>query len=208
MYPSDNKLVFVATDGFRLAEKKLVLKDLPDFTHVLIPVRNASEIIRIFDGLDEELDIFIDDNQIAVKSSHIYLVSRTIEGNFPDYKAIIPKDFSTEVKVLKQDFINNLKVSTIFSDTYFHIKFQIKAEGNKFEMITKNSDVGESLTELPSTITGQDMDINFNYKYINDCIPVISTDSMSFSFGGANKPLVIRPVNDDSFLYLVMPMNR
>ncbi len=208
VYPQNGKLVFVATDGFRLAEKKISMKELPDFTHVLIPVRNATEIIRIFDGLDEELTVLIDDNQIAVKSSNIYLVSRTIEGNFPDYNAIIPKEFSTEAVILKQDLVNSLKVSTIFSDVYYHIKFQINAAGGKFEMITKNSEVGESVTELPAVLSGQDMEVNFNYKYINDCISVLSTDSMTFSFGGGNKPLVIRPVSDESFLYLVMPMNR
>ncbi|HEY1037613.1 MAG TPA: DNA polymerase III subunit beta [Candidatus Paceibacterota bacterium] len=208
MYPVGDELVFVATDGFRLAEKRVPVKGLPEFTHVLIPVRNASEIIRIFDGLDEEIEVLIDDNQIAVKSDHIYLVSRTIEGNFPDYKAIIPKEFATEAVVLKQDFVNSLKVSTIFSDAYFHVKFQIKPGDKKFEMVTRNSDIGESLTELPAALTGQDLDMNFNYRYINDCISVLSTDSMTFAFGGANRPLVIKPVSDASFLYLVMPMNK
>jgi len=208
MYPLNNELVFVATDGFRLAEKKVSVKNIPDFTHVLIPVKNASEIVRIFEGVDEELTVLIDDNQIAVISSDIYLISRTIEGNFPDYKAIIPKEFVTEVTVLKQDLVNALKISTIFSDSFFHIKFTVNPELKKVELTTKNNDVGESSTGINATVVGQPIDINFNYRYINDSLGSLGTDSLSFSFGGNNKPLVIRAANDQQFTYLVMPMNK
>lgn len=208
VYPSDGQLVFVATDGFRLAEKKVSVKDTPDFTHILIPFKNVGEIIRIFDGLDEEITILIDENQIAVISKDIYLVSRTIEGNFPDYKAIIPKEFVTEAVVLKQDLNNALKISTIFSDAFFHVKFLVDPEAKKMQITTKNNDVGESSTEIAGALTGQNMDINFNYRYINDAMITLNSDSLSFSFSGSNRPLVIKAVGDQSFTYLVMPMNR
>lgn len=208
MYPLDGNLVFVATDGFRLAEKRIQAKDLPDFVHVLIPVRNAAEIIRIFDGINEDVTVYIDDNQIAVVSDDIYLVSRTIEGNFPDYKAIIPKEFVTEAVILKQDLSNALKISTIFSDAFFHIKFLVNPTNKKLQITTKNNDVGESSTEISAALSGQDIDINFNYRYINDAMISLNSDSLNFSFSGSNKPLVIKPVSDSSFTYLVMPMNR
>lgn len=208
MYPLDGSLVFVATDGFRLAEKRIQTKNLPDFVHVLIPFRNASEIIRIFEGVDEEITVLIDENQIAVVSTDIYLVSRTIEGNFPDYKAIIPKEFVTEAVILKQDLSNALKISTIFSDAFFHVKFLVNPDAKKLEITTKNNEVGESSTSINATLSGQDIDINFNYRYINDAMVSLNSDSLSFSFSGSNKPLVIKPVSDSSFTYLVMPMNR
>ncbi|MBU3668751.1 MAG: DNA polymerase III subunit beta [Candidatus Taylorbacteria bacterium] len=208
VYPDGNNLVFVATDGFRLAEKKVKIDQMPDFTHILIPVRNASEIIRIFDGVDETVEVFIDDNQIAIKSGSIYLVSRTIEGNFPDYKAIIPKEFVSTVVVLKQDLSNAFKINTLFSDSFYHISFSIDPKEKKFTLSTKNNEVGESSTDVPSTLEGESLQINFNYRYINDCLASMNTDSLSFEFSGSNRPLVIRPVQDTSFLYLVMPMNR
>lgn len=208
IYPLEHDLVFVATDGFRLAEKRVKIDQMPEFTHILVPVRNASEIIRIFDNLEEEIEVFIDDNQIAIKSKNIYLVSRTIEGNFPDYKAIIPKQFVTSVTVLKQDLVNSFKINTIFSDSFYHISLSVKPSESKFILSTKNNDVGESSTEVAAALTGEDLDINFNYRYINDSISSMGSDSISFDFSGANKPLVIKPVGDTSFLYLVMPMNR
>lgn len=208
VYPSGKNLVFVATDGFRLAEKTVFMKDIPEFTHVLIPVKNAGEIIRVFDGLDEEIEILIEENQIAVISKDMYLVSRVIEGNFPDYKAIIPKEFLTTITVLKSDFARSLKINTIFSDTFCHIKFIVDTAAKNIYLTTKNNDVGESSTEIGGVIEGFDIDVNFNYKYINDSMMSLSTDSMGFMFGGLNKPLVIKPVGDQSFMYLVMPMNR
>jgi len=208
VYPDGNELVFVATDGFRLAEKRVPVKNIPDITHILIPVRNAAEILRIFDGINEEIEVLIEDNQIALISPQMYLVSRTIEGNFPDYKAIIPKTYITEATLLKQDLVNTLKITTIFSDSFHHIKVSIKPGEKRFEIATKNNDVGESSTELVSTVSGENLDVNFNYRYINDSVPSLASDSITFSFGGTNKPLVIRPVGDASFLYLVMPMNR
>jgi DNA polymerase-3 subunit beta len=208
IYPLNNQLVFVATDGFRLAEKSVAIKNMPDFTHILVPVKNAGEIIRVFDDLDEELEVFVDNNQIAVISKDIYLVSRVIEGNFPDYKAIIPKEFLTEVTFLKQDFINTIKINTIFSDSFNHVKFLIEPDTKKIQLSTKNNDVGESATDVSGTIKGAAIDVNFNYKYINDAMQAINSDSVNFLFSGNNKPLVIKAVGDQSFMYLVMPMNR
>jgi hypothetical protein len=104
--------------------------------------------------------------------------------------------------------VKAFKINTIFSDSFFHIKFIVNVENKSLEFITKNNEVGESSTQIPAVIKGNSLDINFNYRYINDSLPVLNTDSLSFSFSGSNKPLVINSVGDDSFLYLVMPMNK
>lgn len=208
VFPEEDSLVFVATDGFRLAEKKVKVKQLPDFTHILIPVKNATEIIRVFEGVDADVQISIEKNQLAVASEGIYLVSRTVEGNFPDYKAIIPKEWTTEIILLKQDIVNVLRLSTIFSDAFNHVKFIIHPLTKELELITKNNDVGENASRLTGAITGDSLDINFNYKYISDSFQALDSDSLTLSFSGINKPLIVKGVGDKSFLYLVMPMNR
>ncbi len=208
VYPFENNLVFVATDGFRLAEKKIKAKDLPDFKHILIPFKNASEVIRIFDDTEGEIEILIDENQIALILQGIYMVSRTIEGNFPDYKAIIPKEFITNITVLKQDLTNAIKLSTIFSDAFFHVKFLVDILAKKLQITTKNNEVGEIATDVTAVLEGKDIDINFNYRYINDSLVSMNSDSLNFQFAGPGRPLVIKPVGDESFTYLVMPMNR
>jgi DNA polymerase-3 subunit beta len=206
--PEEGLIVFVATDGLRLAEKTIKLKNLLDFSQVLIPVKNAVEIIRFFEGVNENLKIVIEQNQIAISYNDAYLVSRIIEGNFPNYKAIIPKEFVSEITVLKQDLLNCFKTSSIFSDVFNHTKFVIHPEEKNIEIITKNNNIGESTTTIQGSITGESLSINFNYKYITDALISISSDSLVLSFSGVNKPMIMKAFGDDSFLYLLMPMNK
>jgi len=206
--PDEGSVVFVATDGLRLAEKTIKTKQILDFSPILIPVKNAVEIIRVFEGVTEDLKIIVEQNQIAVSYNDIYLVSRIVEGNFPNYKAIIPKEFVSEVTVLKQDLLNCFKISSIFTDSFNHTKFIVHAEEKSLEIITKNNNVGENSTTIQGSIVGESMDINFNYKYIMDALVSINSDSLTLSFSGVNKPMIMKPSGDDSFLYLLMPMNR
>ena len=199
---------FVATDSFRLAEKKIKIKKSKDFGQILIPYKNIPDIIRTLEGIDDEIEVSLDKNQISFKYSGIYLISRVVDGTFPDYKQIIPKTSTTEITVLKQDLINTLKLSNVFSDKFNQINLKIDSVSKKCEIRTKNNDIGENVSNIDCVIKGDSVEINFNYKYIIDCFQSIDSDSVTIYFNGLNKPIVIIPVSDTSFRYLVMPMNR
>jgi DNA polymerase-3 subunit beta len=208
VYHDDGYIIFAATDSFRLAEKKIQLKKSVDFGQILIPFKNISEIVRIFEGINAEISITFNKNQISLSYNGVYLISRIIDGVFPDYRQIIPKEVKTNVVVLKQDFADAMKISHIFSDKFNQIHFKILPNKGIFEIQTKNNDIGENLQKIDATVSGDEAEINFNHRYIIDCLQSIETDSISLDFGGPNRPLVIHPVADNSFLYLVMPMNR
>lgn len=204
----EDNVVFVATDSFRLAEKKIGVKKHKDFNQILIPVKNITEIIRVLDDTKDDVEVFLNENQIAFSYNDIYLTSRVIDGTFPDYKQIIPKEVKTEVILLKQDFISSLKISNIFADKFSQVIFEISGKNKNLRISTKNMDVGENTTNLDVVVKGDDVVISFNYKYIIDCFQSIDSDSISLSFSDSNKPMVVRGVSDSSFLYLVMPMNK
>lgn len=208
IYCDGEFVVFVATDSFRLAEKKVKIKKSKDFGQILIPFKNIPDIVKVLESINDEVEVTLDKNQISFTYKGLYLVSRVIDGTFPDYKQIIPKTSSTEVIVLKHDLVNSLKLSNIFSDKFNQINIKIDPSSKICEIRTKNSDIGENLTKLDSAITGDTIDINFNYKYIIDCFQSIDSDSVSLVFNGLNKPMIISPVSDTSFRYIVMPMNR
>lgn len=208
IYGEDDAVVFVATDSFRLAEKHIKTKKAKDVGTILIPFKNVVEIIKVFEDTDGSVKVSLNKNQITFAFDGIYLISRIVEGAFPDYKQIIPKEFKTEAIVLKQDIISSLKISNIFSDKFNQINIKIHPKSKKLELKTKNNDVGETINTLQATVEGEEVDINFNYKYIMDCFQSIDVDSISLNFNGTAKPLVIRPVGDKTFTYLVMPMNR
>lgn len=208
IYPEDDMLVFVSTDSFRLAEKKIKIKQKLDFGGILIPYKNIVEIIKVFDGLEDEIQITIQKNQISIKTENIYLTSRVVDGSFPDYKQIIPKTPTTKAIVLKQDFISSLKISNIFSDKFNQVVLNIKPNEKVFEIDSKNLDVGENTTLVSGALSGEEVSANFNYKYILDCFQSVAGDSLSIELNGNNKPMIIKGVGDSSFMYLVMPMNR
>jgi DNA polymerase-3 subunit beta len=208
VYKDAGELIFVSTDSFRLAEKRIKVKDSLDFPPIIIPAKNVNDIIRVLDGLSDDVRVFFDKNQIAFEGKDVYLMSRVIDATFPDYKQIIPKIFVTEVVVLKQDLVDSLKTSHVFSDKFNQVNIKALPSKKSFTIATKNSDVGEYTNAIDSSVTGQDLDINFNHKYLSDCFQSIDADSISVSISGANKPLVMRGVSDKSFTYLVMPMNR
>lgn len=201
-------LVFAATDSFRLAEKKIKVKKLPPFKQILIPQKNAMEIIRIFDKSEEEISISIAEHQMALRSGNIYLTSRIIEGNFPDYKQIIPNEATSKAVLLKQDLINSLKTSLIFSDTFNQLTLKMSPESRSFEIESKNAAVGEIIHAVGSVLEGAAISINVNHRYFTDCFQSIAADSIALSFSGQAKPIIIQGAGDASFLYLVMPMNQ
>ena len=208
MYTNEDNLVFVSTDSFRLAEKKIKIKGLEEIKGILIPFKNITEILKVFGEFSGTIEVCFNKNQISFSSHNIYLTSRVIDGVFPDYRQIIPKNKETEAVVLKQDLLNALKLSNIFSDKFNQVNLLIKPKDKIFELSSANNDIGENKTLVDAAITGEDIEIGFNYKYFLDCFQSITTDSISIKLSGASHPIVISPVSDPSFVYLIMPMNR
>jgi len=207
IYPESDNLIFVATDSFRLAEIKIGF-NLEEFDQILIPFKNIPEILRVFDDIDDKIKVYLTKNQIAFEYGSVYLTSRIIDGVFPDYQQLIPKEFKTEVTLLKEDLLNSLKISNIFADKFNKVTFIIKPNSKKFEIKSNNVDVGENVNQVEGVLSGEDIKISFNQKYIMDCFQSIDTDSMVLKFNGLNKPMVIKTVPDTQFTYLVMPMNK
>lgn len=208
IYPEDDNLVFVATDSFRLAEKKIKLKQRLENPGFLLPYKNVVELIKVFDSESGDINITINKNQGAFVCDGIYFTTRLVDATFPDYKQIIPKEYTTTVTLLKQDFINSLKVSNIFSDKFNQITINVNPNKKQFDIDSKNTDIGENNTSVQAALTGDSVQANFNYKYITDCFQSVNTDSLTILFHGSSKPTIIKPIGDNTFMYLVMPMHK
>lgn len=207
IYQSEGKIYFVATDSFRLAEKSIIVTGKNPIQNILIPFRNVANIIKSLE-LSGLITVTTTKNQISFLVDDLYLTSRIVDGVFPDYKQIIPKSFVTEVILLKGDILNSLHLVNVFTDKFGQVSFSIKTKNKTFEISAKNSDIGEGREKIEASISGGDLDISFNYKYIIDLFQSLHSDSVTLSFSGPQKPLVVRGISDKSFTYLVMPMNR
>lgn len=203
------EMVFAATDSFRLAEKRILLKKTPaELPPVLVPVKNAGEFIRLLESERDEVRMWFGKGQISVEGHNFLITSRLVEGSFPDYRQIIPKDFATEAIVLREELLGALRQTTLFSDRFNQLKFRIDPKKKVFELAARSEGLGESTQSVSAALTGNPLESNFNHRFVSDCLATIGSDSVKLCFSGENKPLLIGGVGDNSFRYLVMPMNR
>ena len=202
-------IVCVATDSFRLAEKTVAAPSIKESDGMLIPLKHAGELSFVLERLkDAAVTLYTEDAQLTVQGDDVKFVSRVVEGNFPDYKTIIPKTPTTEVTVLKNDFGEMLRKARVFSGDDQQVGLHVYPKKKIFTAIAQSAAVGEMSDSLEAAISGDDIDINFHIGYLSECLSSIPADSVTLSFSGVGRALVIRGVSDSSFMYLVMPLNR
>jgi len=202
-------LMCVATDSFRLAEKKISGVAGKQSAELLVPLKHALELTHVLERIaDSAVNLSADDSQMSVSAGNVWYVSRVVDGNFPDYKEIIPKKFATEATVLKNDLAEMLRKARVFSGNDQHVGLHVYPKRKIFSATARSADVGEMSDSIDAAVSGEDIDINFHIGYVADCLSVIESDSITLGFAGAGRPLVVRGVSDPSFTYLVMPLNR
>jgi DNA polymerase-3 subunit beta len=208
IYNDGSQLVFVATDSFRLAEKKVKLKTGIDIPKILLPYKNIPDLLRVLDDAPEQVTIVFDAHQLSIRSGGVYFTTRLIDGGFPDYRIIIPKEEKTKVVLLRQELLSTLRLATMFVDAFSQITFRVDTDKKSVELFSTNTDVGKSESVLDAVITGESIEVVVNSKYLLDVFQAINDDSITLSFTEANKAIVVRGVHDQSFLYLLMPSKR
>jgi DNA polymerase III subunit beta len=204
----DGKVTCVATDSFRLAEK-VIQGSTKEDVEILIPLKHALELAHILERIDdEEVSLAVDESQISMTGSGVRYVSRVVDGTFPNYKEILPKESSTEAVILKNDLQEMLRKARVFSGNDQHVGFHIYPKKKIFSATARSADVGEMSDSIDAALTGEDLDINFHIGYLSDALPTIQSDSITMAFSGPGRPLVIKGISDPTFTYLVMPLNR
>lgn len=196
----------VATDSFRLAEKKVSVGGKVSPFSILVPAKNAIDIAQTLP--DDEITVNADTHQCSFSFSKGVVVTRLVSATYPDYTQIIPKAFMAEATILKKDFEAGLRRASVFTDSFQKVRLGIDVGKKQITLSAQNNDVGESTESFPVAVTGEGLELSFNHRYLQAPLPLISTESISLSAAGIGRPLVVRGSGDTSFLYLVMPMNQ
>ncbi|MFC1638678.1 DNA polymerase III subunit beta [Patescibacteria group bacterium] len=220
------KLVLAATDSYRLAERSVSVKgDTPstgsgqaggeEQVSVIVPARAVSELVRILgvfkDTVDnpEDIEVVLSENQVLFSYNQVELISRTIDGKYPDYRQLVPGSFETEVKVQRDELVRAVKATALFSRTGLNditLKF---AAGQPVKISAKNPQTGEHASEVPGEVTGKENGITVNYRYFVDGVNNIETDQVSLQLIDGVSPCLLRPDKDDAnYLYIVMPIRQ
>jgi len=200
----------VATDSFRLAEKTLYNSQFKtNFTKgfkIIIPLKTIQEVIRVFPD-DQTLNIFIDPNQIFITGDDQELISRLIDGQYPDYEQIIPKSTETELIINRDKFAGAIKLVSSLSGKVNDIKLRIKDGSRAVEIYSSNQYLGENSYLIPTKIKGPEFkEITFNWRYLLDGLKAIDSENFFFGINGDNKPAVIKPIEEAAYFYILMPI--
>ena len=206
-------LRLVATNSFRLSEK--ILKDkiesnLEREIEIIVPIKTAQEVLHIINEgeLDKEkVKIYIESSQILFDFGNIKLVSRLIEGNYPKYQNIIPKDFKTNVSIDKFKLLNAAKIASIFASKNNDISLTIDSAANNLVLEARDSNIGNNETTIKGDITGDSLKISFNYRFLIDGLNSLNGDKISFGLNSELSPVRFKSLNSDDYLYILMPLN-
>lgn len=203
---SGGSMTAVATDSFRLAEKKIGLSHKGSQSSFLIPAKNALDIAQALP--DEEIILSFDEHQCALVSDARMMVSRLTNAVYPDYQQIIPKEIAAEATILRKDFESALKRTTVFSDAFQRVRLSFDPKGKRLSLFARNADIGESTEVLNGNVSGSALELSFNHRYLSAVLALTNAESLSFSAAGVGRPLIMRGSGDNSLLYLVSPMNQ
>lgn len=196
----------VATDSFRLAEKKLAGQGKVTPFSMLIPAKNALDMAQTIP--DDEVSVIADEHQAAFSWADGLVTSRLVTVSYPDYQQIIPKSFVAEATLLRKDFEAAVRRTSVFSDSFQKVRLSFDTTGKKIALSARNADVGENTESIPGNISGEAIELSFNHRYLQAPLSLIASENLTLSASGIGRPLVMRGSGDASFLYLVMPMNQ
>lgn len=204
LHAHEGSLYMVATDSYRLAEKQLHKTAIE--TKLLIPATAMHDLLRLIGDNTDDVEVVHDDQQVLFKVGEAELVARLIEGNYPDYRKLIPADFTNRAKIKRSELVNITKVSSLFArESAGSVTIHMDAEAKQVSIRSVASQLGENTASAPAEITGEG-DITLNSRYILDALGVLSGDEIELCFNGKLEPCVIREVQASDYTHVIMPL--
>lgn len=203
----EGTLKIAATDRYRLAEKKLELKEKPNNSfEVIIPQKTALELSRIIGSQKGQVEIMFGETQVAIIFNNTQIISRLIDGQYPDYEQIIPSNFKIDVATEKLPLLSALRAVAVFSQGGNSVRFEFSQENQTLILSAESSELGKSQVELPAKITGNSAVVLLNFHYVLDSLSSIDSANVVMKIIDDNSPSLILPEGKSDYIYLVMPI--
>ncbi len=198
------KLFMAATDSYRLAEKELGTNK--DDVNLLIPASAMQDLLRVLGDDDDNLQVTHDEQQVLFKVGDVELVTRLVDGKYPDYRKLIPEKFTTKAVLKRTDLVNVTKVSSLFArESAGSVTIEVDEAAKQLSIRSVASQLGENTATADAKITGSGS-ITLNSRYMLDALNALSSDEVAFGFNGKLEPTLISDPANDDYKHIIMPL--
>jgi DNA polymerase III subunit beta len=204
----DGQLHCTATDSHRLAMRKASIEmENKDTYNVVIPGKSLNELSKILDDTNELVDIVITENQVLFKTKHLLFFSRLLDGSYPDTSRLIPNESKTDVVISTKDLLQSIDRASLLGEGKNNVvKLSTLPEG-VIEVSSNTPEIGKVIEEIQSqSIEGEELKISFSAKYMIDALKALDSTEIKVSFTGAMRPFLLRSIDNDSVLHLILPV--
>lgn len=201
----EGDLFLAATDGYRLSERKL-LKTTSEVS-AIIPTSTLQEVLRIISDDIDQIEVLFDDTQVRFRLGESEVISRLIDGKFPDYRQLIPQKSEITVTVQKPDFVRIVKIASLFArDSGGSITIEASKEKKLLSIHSIASELGENTSEITVETNDSGL-ITLNSRYLSEALLAVDDDTIFFEFSGKLAPVIIRSTaKDTNYYHVIMPL--
>jgi DNA polymerase-3 subunit beta len=211
-----DELTLAAADGFRLAVRTApLLEGLGERLSVIVPARALIELSRILPDVDDPVEIGAtpNQNQVMFQYPGLLLVSRLIEGQFPDYQRIIPQKYQTRIVLPVSDFLQATKTASVFSrDNSNIVRISATPSGDELspgrvDVLASSAEMGDNAGQLDGSVEGDETQIAFNVRYLRDALEAVNSGEVALEITGPTSPGLLKPVAGSGHIHVIMPMH-
>ncbi len=202
-------LTLAAADNFRIAVKTIEMLDPVEESSIVVPARSLNELMRVLTDTDDPIDISLSQarNQILFHLEGIDIVSRLIDGQFPNYQQILPKGHTTMATVDRDQLLKAVKLASLIASSSANIvKLEVGKEAATGLTVSAAADIGDNRSDVEATVEGDGTTIAFNARYLVDVLQNVQADQFAIELNGPLSPGVLRPVGDAQYVHVVMPV--
>ena len=202
----EGDLYIAATDSYRLAERKIT--STKSDVSAVIPISTLQEVMRTLRDDMQEIEVLFDETQVTFRLAEVEITSRLIDGNFPDYRQLIPASTDTKITLNRTEFVRVIKIAGLFArESGGGITLTADTDKNQLSVSSIASEVGENSSDIKVEITGVDGSVSLNSRYLTDALGAVSSDKIVFGFSGKLAPCVLTELSKDTnYKHIVMPL--
>jgi DNA polymerase-3 subunit beta len=197
------KIVMAATDSYRLSVKETALPSSAPELEAIVPARALAELARVAQGA-EQVELGVHENQVVFGIDGIWLTTRRIDGQFPNYRQLVPETFEHEIVLPREELLDVVRRIAVMAQRNSPLRLRF-AEG-EISVSARTQDVGEAQESLPAAFTGEPLEIGFNADFLRDGIESVTGDALRIRLISPLRPCILQSESADDFLYLIMPI--